>query len=76
MVTVSIRSVDGIDESFDFDTLHEAWHTINHYLGSTWDHGSSYAVNMYGDVRVTLDGATWDEYKAIPKKQPKEDYPY
>ena len=62
-IELYIRSMDGIEEEHSFESLEDAYDTINEYLGNMWDHGNSYAVNAYGDVTVTMHGATWDEYK-------------
>lgn len=76
-VSVSVTTIDHYYFDADYDTLDEAWYVINHYLGDTWDHGNDYAVNAWGDVTVSIEGATWEEYKAMPKKETKGvDYDY
>jgi hypothetical protein len=62
IITFFYRSIDdpmGWTETFD--SLEEAKKHFLHFMGKTYDIGSSYAVNGYGDVTCTVEGATWRE---------------
>ena len=61
MITLSFRSLDHSTWDEDFDTPQEAREHFLWFMGKPYDIGTHYAVNKYGDVTCTLDGATWKE---------------
>ena len=62
MIELHFRAVDDLEGwTKEFDTTTEARAYFLEFMGNTWDIGSSYAVNCYGDVTCTVDGATWGE---------------
>ena len=71
MINVHMRTIDGIDEGHDFDSKEDAFEFIYLYMGTSFEIGSSYAVNFFGDMTMTLDGMTWREYAdmALDKKR-------
>ena len=60
MITFYFESLDSPEGwTEEFDSVEE---TVSHFyyqMGRTYDIGSSYAVNTYGDVTCTVEGATW-----------------
>ena len=62
LITFFYRSTDDpMGWSETFDSLEEAKKHFLYFMGKTYDIGSSYAVNTYGDVTCTVEGATWGE---------------
>ena len=62
VISLHFRALDDLEGwTKEFDTPAEARAHFLDFMGNTWDIGSSYAVNCYGDVTCTLDGATWKE---------------
>ena len=62
VISLHFRALDDLEGwTKEFDTPAEARAHFLEFMGNTWDIGSSYAVNCYGDVTCTLDGATWKE---------------
>ena len=61
LISLYFQTVDGESWQEDFDSLEEAKSHFLYFMGRIYDIGSSYAVNMYGDVTCTLEGATWEE---------------
>ena len=62
MISLHFRAIDDLEGwTKEFDTPAEARAHFLEFMGNTWDIGSSYAVNCYGDVTCTLAGATWKE---------------
>lgn len=60
MITLYFRAVDdpwGWTE--EFETTEEASSHFLYQMGRVYDIGSSYAVNTYGDVTCSIEGATW-----------------
>ena len=62
MITLYFRSIDDREGwTEEFETVEEAVSHFQYQMGRVYDIGSSYAVNTYGDVTCTVDGATWKE---------------
>ena len=62
MITLYFQSIDDREGwTEEFETVEEAVSHFQYQMGTTYDIGSSYAVNTYGDVTCTLEGATWKE---------------
>jgi hypothetical protein len=61
MITLNFRSADHLAWGEEFDTPQEAREHFLWFMGGTYDIGTHYAVNYYGDVTCTLSGATWKE---------------
>jgi hypothetical protein len=62
IITFFYQSIDdpmGWTETFD--SIEEAVSHFHYQMGTVYDIGSSYAVNTYGDVTCTVEGATWEE---------------
>jgi hypothetical protein len=62
MISFHFRAIDDPEGwTTTFESVEEATKYFHHMMGWPYDIGSSYAVNSYGDVTCTLDGATWKE---------------
>lgn len=62
MITLYFRALDDLEGwTEEFETVEEAVSHFHYQMGIRYDIGSSYAVNSFGDVTCTLDGATWKE---------------
>ena len=62
MITLYFRSIDDLDGwTEEFESVAEAASHFPYQMGRTYDIGSSYAVNSYGDVTCSIEGATWKE---------------
>ena len=62
MITLYFRSVDELDGwTEECETVEEAASQFLYQMGKPYDIGRFYAVNTYGDVTCTLEGATWKE---------------
>ena len=62
MITLYFRSIDDLDGwTEDFESAAEAASHFLYQMGKLYDIGSSYAVNCYGDVTCSIEGATWKE---------------
>lgn len=62
MITLYFRSVDDLDGwTEECETVEEAASQFLYQMGKPYDIGRFYAVNTYGDVTCTLEGATWKE---------------
>jgi len=55
----SVDSLEGWTE--EFDTIEEAVSHFYHKMGKTYEIGSCYAVNVFGDMTCSVEGATWKE---------------
>ena len=61
MITLYFRSLDDLDGwTEEFESVAEAASHFLYQMGN-YDIGSSYAVNTYGDVTCSVEGATWKE---------------
>ena len=62
MITLYFRSIDDLDGwTEEFESVAEAASHFLYQMGRTHEIGSSYAVNTYGDVTCSIEGATWKE---------------
>jgi len=62
VITLYFRSIDDLDGwTEEFESVAEAASHFRYQMGRTYDIGSSYAVNTYGDVTCSVEGATWKE---------------
>jgi len=62
MITLYFRAIDDREGwTEEFETVEEAVSHFQYQMGRVYDIGSSYAVNTYGDVTCTVEGATWKE---------------
>jgi hypothetical protein len=61
LISFYFQTVDGENWTEAFDSLEEAKSHFLYFMGRTYDIGSSYAVNTYGDVTCTVDGASWEQ---------------
>ena len=62
MITLFFRAIDDLEGwTEEFETVEEAVSHFQYQMGTCYDIGSSYAVNSFGDVTCTVDGATWKE---------------
>ena len=62
MITLYFRSIDDLDGlTEELETAEEAVSHFLYQMGRNYEIGSCYAVNSYGDVTCSLDGATWED---------------
>ena len=62
MITLYFRSIDDLDGwTEEFESAAEAASHFLYQMGKPYDIGTSYAVNTYGDVTCSIEGATWKE---------------
>jgi len=62
MITFYFRAVDDLEGwTREFATAERAVAHFHYQMGSPYDIGSSYAVNSFGDLTCTVEGATWKE---------------
>ena len=62
MITLYFRSIDDLDGwTEEFESVAEAASHFLYQMGRTYVIGLSYAVNSYGDVTCSIEGATWKE---------------
>lgn len=60
MITLYFRAVDDPEGwTRDFYTAEKAVAHFRYQMGKCYDIGSSYAVNSYGDLTCSIEGATW-----------------
>ena len=74
MISVYVRSIDGINDVEEFSSKEEAFEYIYRYLGDSFEIGSSYAVNFFGDVTVSVDGWTLREYADMARDRKIKNY--
>jgi len=61
MITLYFKYLEGWTEEFDFDTVEEAVSHFYRTMGKTYELGSDYAVNLFGDIMCQVEGITWKE---------------
>ena len=61
LISFYFNTVDGESWQENFDSFEEAKSHFLYQMGRTYDIGSSYAVNTYGDCTCTVDGVTWEQ---------------
>jgi len=62
MITFYFESLDSPEGwTEEFETVEEAVSHFYYQMGKTYDIGTTYAVNTYGDITCTVERATWEE---------------
>ncbi len=74
-ITTHVRTLDGLRETRKFKTLAGAQGYAHKRIGAHPDLGSGYAVGMYGDITLSVEGATLRELFPEPRAAPMKEDP-